>query len=338
MSVAYPIFPGFKPGRSFTAPPLPVRAPTWNYKEIPRFQNFRQVAVSGRSTVTKYWSNPLRDFEWKYGYIIDDPTNHNSFYPVAIPHTDFQMLRGFFIAMQGSGTQFAYMPPEAKVGGTWASTGNVQVANNLVTFSTLPAGTATALAGSIGLPLYAFNFATATFLNTKYMYIYSVNTSSNTVTCSFTHGNYGPTTDTGVLTLGQLLADPDANDNTELVVTTGSYPNLTSVQTYAGTVVPVMESVQVIDTATFVLYDGAGTNITGHATLGAPNSITPPLAYTPYVGYVVQLGSYTPAALPLTASFTYFYLCRFSDDAQDFENYLTMLQMASSFRFQQVRI
>ena len=331
MSVAYPIFPGFKPGQSMTAPPLPIRAPTWNYKESLHFQNYGQVAVSGRKTVTKYWSNPLHSWEWKYGYIKDSPTDHNNFYPVAVPSTDFQMLEAFYAGMQGSGNQFAYEPPYYQVGGTWPVTA-VSIAGNLVTFTA--AGAGTALASSIGLPLQALNTAVGA-IDGQYMYIASVS-GANTVVCKFvtspTSGGSG-----GVITLGQVLTNPDSNDNVELVYTLGAYPTLSG-QSYGGSVVPVTESVQLIDTATLVVYDGAGTNITSDMTLAVPNSVTPPLAYMPYVGYVLQFGSFTPAVLPLTAKFNMYYLSRFSEDTLEADNFLTLLWSVSTFKFEQDRL
>ena len=333
MSLAVPIFPGFKPGKSYVAPGLPVGAPTWSYKETRSFKNFEQVSVSGRSTVTSYWSNPLRIFEWKYGYIFNNPVNHNPFYPVAIPHTDYEMLMGFFTGMQGIANQFAYTPPSYQVGGTW-SVGGVTLTGSQVTFSSLPAGTAAALASKIGLPLIPYNTLSAA-INGKYMYIASVDLVSNTVTCTFTASanTYGAG---GIITTGQTLSNLDANGNTELVYTSGSYPNLTG-QTYAGTVVPVTESVQLIDAPTLVVYDGTGANITSHMTLIAPNSVSPPLSYTPYVGYVLEFAAYTPAAYPLTASFNMYYLCRFAEDELETENFLTMLELASTVKFKQVR-
>jgi len=64
---------------------------------------------------------------------------------------------------------------------------------------------------------------------------------ANTVVCSFT-GASGSGGTAGCITPLECLASPDANDNVELTYTTGSYPNLTGTS-YAGTVVPVVESV-----------------------------------------------------------------------------------------------
>lgn len=337
MSVGYPIFPGFKPGHSTIAPPMPIRAPKWNYKESLNWENYPQRSVSGRTTVTKYWSNPLRNFEWTYGYIVDNPLNPNSFYAqtdlAVVPNTDFEMLKAFYNGMQGTGNQFAFTPPYYKVGGTW-KIGGITFAAASVTFTGLPAGTAVALASSVGLPLLVLNSASSA-INGLYLTILSVNTGSNTVTCAYSGGS-GSVGAAGVITFGAVLQNPDANNNVELTYTSGSYPNLSG-ESYAGSVVTVVESVQLIDTSTLVVYDGNGNNINGDYTLAAPNSITPPLVYAPYVGYVLQFGSNTITP-PITATYSLYYLCRFSEDTQQFENFLTMLWMASTIKWQQERI
>ena len=331
MSVGYPIFPGFKPGKTYTVPPAPVRSPTWSFKESYKFQNFLQQAVSGRTTVTKYWSNPLRLFEWKYGYIKDNPIDHNSFFPAAIPSTDFDMLKGFFIGMQGMGNEFAYTPPGYQSGGTWPVTA-VSVTGSLVTFTATGAGTA--LASKINYPVLALHTAISA-LNNQYMYVVSTS-GANTVVCSFT-GASGSGGTAGCITVGNVLASPDANDNVELTYTTGSYPNLTGTS-YAGTVVPVVESVQLIDPTTLVVYDGNGLNITSDiSTLAPPNSVTPPSVYAPYVGYVIEFGTFTPSALPLTATYNMYFLCRFAEDMQEWDNFMAACWLGT-IKFGQQRI
>lgn len=339
MSLSLPIFPGFQPNQSFTQQPRPMRSPQWNYKKTQTWNNFSQRSVSGRTTTVKYWNNPLWLFEWKFGYLYDDPTNQNSFYSAApIPSTDFQTLEAFFGYGMGRGNLFAFMPPNSLYGGTYgASGGTVTVANNQVTVSGLPAGTATALASYVGKLIYFYNFATATFLNGKYLYLVSVNTGSNTITCAITHAAYGPTSDTGTITVGQILAAPDANNNIEIVSSYGAYPSLTG-QTYNNSWTSISESVQLMDTATLVLYDGAGTNITSHATIGLPNSTTPPAAYLPYAGYVAQFSTYTILSQPVTASFQFYYNCLFHEDEQEYENWMTMLWMCSTCKFDHVRV
>jgi hypothetical protein len=292
--------------------------------------NYPQTAVSGRTTITKYWSNPLRDFEWKYGYIKDNPTDHNPFYSVPVPNTDFGMLKGFYVAMQASGNQFAFCPPGYQVGGTWPVTA-ISISGNVVTFTATGAGTA--LASKIGFPIQVLNTGNSS-INGQYMYVTST-TGANTVVCDFTTGS-GTTGSGGIITIGEVLASPDANDNVELTFTIGSYPNFTG-QAYAGTVVPVVESVQLIDTATLNVYDGNGNNINGDFTLASPNSITPPVAYAPYVGYVLQFGTNT-ITTPITASYSMYYLCRFGEDMQEYENYISQIWLASSVKFSQVRI
>lgn len=327
MSIAYPVFPGFKPANNYTVPPSPVRSPTWNFKETLRFQNDPQQAVSGRTTVTKYWSNPLRTFEWKYGYIKDNPTDHNPFYPVAIPGTDFAMLKGFYAAMQGSGNQFAYTPPEYVTGGTWAVSA-VSITGNLVTFTASGAGTA--LASKIGYPVLALNTAVGA-INGEYMYVVSTS-GANTVVCAFTTGSTSGGSG-GCITIGNVLGALDSNNNVELTYTSGSYPNFSGMA-YAGTVVPVVESVQLADGLT--LYDGNGAVLGGYS-VNAPNSVTPPLAYMPYVGYVISFSS-APTVFPITASYNLYYICRFPEDMQEYENFMAACWMTSSVKFVQDRI
>lgn len=328
MSLSIPVFPGFKPGQSFTPPGVPVRAPTWNYKEGFRYNNDRQPAVNGRVTVIKYWPNPLRTFEWRYGYMRDDPTNLNSFYPHPIGATDFRTLLGFYTGMQAGGTEFAFQPPNNVVMRPYIGS-TVQVANNIVTFSGLLAGAAAAIQPYIGWPLYAYNFSGASFLNGYYLPITGVNTTSNTVSCAFTHANYGPTADVGLITLGQVLGSPDSNNNIELVHTIGRYPTLPLPAT-PPFATNSNESVQLIDTTTLKVYDGQGSDLGGTYTLALPGTVAP------YSGYVLEFGASAPAHLPVSAQFSFYYLCRFSDDTQEYENFLTMLWSASTVKFEQV--
>lgn len=343
MSISYAVFPGFKPGTVWTPPGVPVRSPMWSFHESDQFMNDVQRSVSGKATVTKYWSNPLRMFEWKYGYIKDNPADVGAFYTqtsgVTIPHSDFKMLRGFYRAMQGSGTQFALQPPDNYMGGTW-SIGSGTFTATTVTFTSMATGAAAALSGLVGRPLLVLNSA-ASSLNGQYLTIFSVNSGLNQVTCLFNGGSgsfSGTLGSNGCVTLGAIQGTADSNDNIELVHTPGSYPAISTSGTYGGSVTLVPESVQLIDTSTLVVYDGNGNNITSHQTLATPNSITPPLSYQPYVGYVMQFGSYSIPSTPVTASYSLYYICRFSEDTQDYENFMTMLWLANSVKFQQDRI
>ena len=205
--------------------------------------------------------------------------------------------------------------------------GSVAITGNVVTFSSLPSGAAAKIAPYVGKSLLCFAFTPATFLNGQYLPILAVNTGSNTVTCSFTHANYGPTADTGTITVGQVLSNPDSNNNVELVRTFGAYPTL-PVPGSPPFVTLVNESVQLIDTSTLLVYDSTGTSL--GFTLNSPNTVAP------YPGYAIHFSS-APTHFPLTASFTYFYLCRFTEDTQEYENFMTMLWSCSSVKFQQDR-
>lgn len=339
MSISLPIFPGFKSGQSPIIPPSPVRGPTWNFKESLQFSNYRQKSVSGRTNVVKYYSNPLHLFEWTYGVLLNDPTSQNTgFYAntAPIPATDYEILMGFYSAMQGGGNEFAFTPPDNLIGPTIGSVGTVQViAPDQVIFSTLPGGSATLAQPYVGKYIFMTHFTAATFLNAKYALITSVNTGSNTITVRFTHANYGPTgSDVGTLILGQVLGTPDANNNVELVNTLGAYPTISG-QVYNNASTLSNESVQLIDTSTLAVYDSTGATL--GFTLFAPTSTNPPLLYAPYPGYVIHFSS-TPTNLPLSAKFSLYYQCRFTEDLQEFENFSAMLWLASSVKFEQVRV
>jgi hypothetical protein len=325
MSLTTPlsVFPGFKPGQSFALPPNPIRHSTWNYKETAKWNNSRQQAINGRAFVLRYWTNPLWDWEWTYGSVLfDDPSGEfyglNPFYPQPIPATDKQILQAFYNSMQG-GSQFAYQPADSLVGGTMTITG-VYGNNNLFTIygaNTASLGQIASISGLTG----------ANFLNAQNLTVLAC--SPTWILVYFVHANYAYTADSGTAFCGQPLT-VDANNNAELVHTTGAFPTLLS-GAPVGTPTQytlVTESVQLIDSATLVV----------KANGGAPPSSTllPADTVAPYQGLVLQFSS-APTA-PVTAAFRYYYPARFSEDTQELSNFMALLWTCSSVQFSQDRL
>jgi hypothetical protein len=325
MSLGYPVFPGFKPGQSFTPPGTPVRSPQWNYKESPRFSNYKQQTVNGITRTVKYWPNPLRTFEWRYGYIYDDPSGIayglglNQFYPEPIPATDFETLNGFFCGMQGTGTQFLFQPPDYVVGQSLTITAIEGTSDEFTIFysGTVP---------PIRAGLYAVFSGIGTFTALNGQSLQVLYTGPNSVTVWFSHANYAKTADTGTMKIGQLLT-VDANNNAELRHLIGSYPTIPLTGTPPA-VTMVTESVQVIDSTTLSVL-AAGSAAPSY-TLEAADTIAN------YPGLVLSFSS-TPSP-PVVALFNYYYICRFAEDMLEFENFLTMLYLCSKISFEQDRI
>jgi hypothetical protein len=310
-------------------PNNPSRYPAWNYKETPKWNNSRQQAINGRSSVIKYWTNPLWDWEWTYGALFDDPSGDaygiglNSFYPQPIPATDKQILQGFFNGMGGGATLFAYQPPNSVVGGTMTVTAvsGLNAGTNGL-FTVYGANTA-----SVGQTASIDLSTGATFLNGNLTVLAC---SPNWIIVYFAHANYALTAATGTVFCGQLLNPADGNLNCELIHTTGAYPTLLG-GTPVGTPTQFTltnESVQIIDSATLVVMANGST----------PPSYTvaPADSIAPYQGLVLQFSS-TPTP-PVTAAFTYYVPARFSEDTQEYENFSAMLFACSSVKFEQDRL
>jgi hypothetical protein len=298
-------------------------------------------------TVIKYQQNPLRTWEWGYGYLYDDPSGQaynmgiNQFYkPAIIPHSDFEMLRGFFNAMAGGAAEFAYAPQYSFSGYTYGPVSNVAVTNHVCTLTVAGAGR---LSGWVGVPLYCYNFATATFLNGNYILVTAA--SGTTLTGLVTQTTYASAGESaGMVTAGNVLGPLDANGNVELVRQLGTYPSVyptnygafvdppyNPVWVYNNALTNSNESVQLIDNSGFSLVDGAGVGQGGRFTMAPANTVPP------YEGICLQFGANT-VTNPLTWGGYQYYPCRFSEDTEEYENFLTMLWTCSSFKFEQVRI
>ena len=329
MSISYDIFPITPPGQSLDVDQSATRGPSWNLKQTPKWNTHLKRAVNGRSLSIKYWNNPLWNFEFTFEVMVDDPSKPYSLYTVPIPATDFEIIKSFYHNMQGQGNQFAYQPFDSVVTGTLTA----------ATVSAGPAGTGTAtiLLNSnqadnirLGNTYYASGFSIATFLNTKNVTVIEISnntlTNRTTIVVSGSFTNTGATSvDSGTLVGGQPLAAADANNNIELVHTVGNYPTTI---TSNPTVKLITESVQLIDTSTLAVYDGSGNGLS--FTLNNPDTVAG------YTGYVMHFSS-TPTP-PIRAAYTWFYLCRFSEDTQEYENFITMLWSCSSVKIIQDRI
>lgn len=333
LSTNLSIFPGFKPGQSFTPPAKPVRSPTWNYKETAKWNNSRQQAINGRVSVIQYWINPLWTWEWMYGYLPDDPSGTayglglNPFYAQPIPATDKGTLQGFFNGMRGS-SQFAYQPPDYAVGGNMTITAVSGVnAGTTGLFTIYGANTAQLgqYAAINGLP----GGGGAGFLNGQNLPIIAC--SPNYIVVYFAHANFAFTVQSaGTVFYGQLLQPADGNNNSELVHTIGAFPTLPLTGTVPTPYTLVTESVQLIDLSTLVVTADGSTVSPSLYSVQAADSVAP------YQGLVITFASGpTP---PITVAFNYYYVCRFEEDTQEYENFMTMLYSCSKFMFEQDRL
>jgi hypothetical protein len=277
----------------------------------------------------KYWSNPLWQWEWNYEAILDNKLKGNPYYNLPIPYTDFEILKGFYNAMQGGGNLFLFQPPDSVIGGSMAGgvITSVQITGgNLVTFKiNNSSGIAKA-----GLQMIPSGLTGASFLNAQTLPILYAD--ATTVQCLFTHSNYGPTADSGTAVVGQLLADTvqnplDSNWYTELVHLIGGYPTIPITGTPSATT-PVTESVQVVQLTGLHVYAG-GASVSPTGIIGANQ--TPP-----YTGITLQFNA--DQTSPLVWYGQFYYVCRFPEDVAEWENFSAMLWMQKSFKFEQVRI
>lgn len=329
MAISFPVFPTLLPAQSFTLPVKPLRWPSWDVKRVPTFSNQRQQTVSGRTLVVKYWINPLWQWELTYENITDNPSSANPYYTVPISATDMEILVGFYCGMQGQGNEFAFQPPDSIRGGSFTITSASALTANIAVLGINPAISVGRL--RMGDGIHISGLSTATYLNGQNGVVIGRNDNPliNTVTLSIpTSGTHAAVTDSGTAVGGQILGNPDINGNVEVVNTIGSYPFSI---TPAPTMVAAKESVQLIDLPTLTVYGGNGANLNANYTVAAANTIAG------YEGLVLQFGGFSVTA-PLMATFTYFYICRFTEDTQEYDNFMAMLWKCSSVKFGQVRI
>jgi hypothetical protein len=72
-----------------------LRGLTWDKKKNPRFNTAKRAVTSGRVTRTAFMQYPVWDFELSYDYLPDIT-------PGVSGYTDLRTLQGFFLQMQGS--------------------------------------------------------------------------------------------------------------------------------------------------------------------------------------------------------------------------------------------
>lgn len=325
MSIPYSIFPLSLPGQSYVQPAQPIRGgPSWNVKQSASWNNHRYQSVNGRVLVVKYWNNPLWKWEFVYEQLFDDPNKSNRYYTFPISATDFEILKGFYHGMQGQGNIFAYQPPDFDRGAGATSCNSVEVlVNGYAIIGASSAGIV--LQMKLGDIMTCTSFVTSTYLNGQAGTVVAIDPPNNKFTLRLTtSGGHAFVSDTGTATGGQPLSAADANTNSELVHTIGSYPTTISA---APTTVLATEAVQLIDPATLTVY---GNGVSVSYTLLDPESTAP------YQGYTIHFTGGVPAT-PVTAKFKYYYPCRFSEDTQEYENFMAMLWACSSVKIDQVR-
>lgn len=337
-TITYPIFPTLTFGQFYTKPGDPVRGPGWSVKRSATWSNQRNVLPSGRQYVVKYWPNPLWKWEFTYEVILDDPSNNNPFYGTPpMPATDFETLQSFFVSMQGQGVEFAYQPPDAVRGGSFTMLAFQTQSADVPKVWFDPSVPVTQL--KLGDILW---FSGTNPLQNGYGTVIAIDAVQNAATfVEHGLGSWGYETIVGNAVGGQPLFSKDFNGNIEIVNSVGSFPIPATSPTPEFNAFTA-EAVQLLDTTTLNIY-GAGTNLNSLYTLAPADTIqkadfTAQAAINPYYeGVVAQFGSNSIANGPITASFTYYYICRFSEDTQEYENFMTTLWNAT-VKIEQVRI
>lgn len=329
-----PVLPVLASGQSTIPPVGGVRGPGWSIKKNPTYFNILQQASSGRTTVVTLARNPQWHWEFTFEVILDDPNKANPFFTIPLPATDLEQLTSFYSSVQGSGT-FAYQPPDSARGGSFKATSVYVPVDGLASITTDGSVPVTYL--RLGDILVGSGFTTATYLNGATATVVGINPLINAYTVSLiTSGTHPFTSDSGKMQGGQPVT-VDGNNFCELVNTIGSYP-LTITGSPATSM--TVEAIQLIDKDTFGFYaNGAffpNYRITKDYSLsGRALYVTKGQGVAPYQGITVQFNSVPPA--PVTATYNYYYLCKFSEDTQDYQNFITLLWSCSSLKIQQTK-
>lgn len=332
LGIGIPVLPISVAGQFFSPLLTPTRGPGWSVKKTPVFSSIKQQAVTGKTYVIPQRNCPLSKFEFTFQVLSDDPRATNPFYTAPITGTDLESLTGFYTAMQGAG-DFAYQPPDHFRGGVF-SVSAVQVKVNGLAICSSTASITNLKLGDI---LTGSGFTTATYLNGHVGTVVNINYALKTITLQITTGGtHSFATDTGTLTGGQPLANADSNIMTEIVNTTGSYSPIL----LTSSITQIREPVQLIDTASLIIYDGTGTSVSytlmNATDLGSCSRVDSTInQYYPYQGLVVQFSS--PPTPPISCQYSYYYPCRFSEDTQEYENFMALLYSLSSVKIEQVR-
>jgi hypothetical protein len=330
-----PIFPTLAQVQSYDLTPQIVRSPGWNVKKTQAFSNEKQQIKSGRTSMIKYWDNPLWRWEFNYQYLKDNPADPNPYYQTGkVPATDLEVLESFFCGMQGQGSEFGYQPPDSVRGGSFPIVSVSVPSTDIAVLGINPSVSVLPL--RLGDSVYVSGLSVVTGLNGQNGTVINRDRSANTITLKITASPHIYTADSGTAAGGQMLGAADANNNIELVNTVGGYPNpLVSDPEF----VPIVEPVQLICPYTLAVRDGNGNLLLDYILADPSTVLIPTTEYysgKKYRGYVLQFFS-TPTP-PVTASFNYYYYCRFSEDAQEFENFMAMLHLCSAMKLEQVRI
>ena len=329
-----PVLPIAFPGQNTSSPPNTFRGPSWSVKKSAEYSSILQHTTAGRTTVVTLARNPLWHWEFTFEVILDDPNRPNAFFTIPFPATDMEELTSFYSSVQGAGT-FAYQPPDSARGGNFVATSVNVPTNGLAAITT--DGTTPVTNLKLGDVLVGNNFTSATYLNGASATVVGINPLISAFTVSVvTSGTHALVSDTGNIVGGQLLS-VDVNNYVELVNTIGTYP--LTISTSPSTRMAV-ESVQLIDVETLAFYSNGvffpNYKITrDFSKTGRALYITKGQGIAPYSGVTVQFQASTTA--PVTASFNYYYLCKFSDDTQEFENFTTTLWANSAIKIQQTK-
>lgn len=325
------------PGQNFAPFPTPTQGPTWNVKKTSEFSNIKQQSTSGKVYVTNQRSAGLWKFEFKFEVLSDDPAKHNQYFTVPVAATDLASLESFYASVEGSG-KFAYQPPDHYRGGTYAITSVTVLTDGYAILTT----NTSLVSMKLGDKLVGSGFGTASYLNGKTGTVINANYQAKTFILAIsTSGTHPLTVGSGTFVGGQPLQNPDANNRLELVNTVGSYSPLL----VSSSVTQVVEPVQLIDTVScksndLVIYDSTGASIPytflNTTTFGTGIMVDKTKQqYPPYEGIVIQLTP--PYVQPVYAAYSYYYLCRFSEDTQEYENFMATLYALSALKIEQVR-
>jgi hypothetical protein len=320
-------------GQSTNLPLNAVRGVGWSVKKSAKYFSIPQQSTSGVSTVVILARNPEWHWEFTFEILLDNPNQPNSFYTIPFPATDIEELTSFYSSAQGAG-KFAYQPPDSARGGTFVVTTVNVPTNGLVAITTDGATPVTNL--KLGDILVGNSFSLATYLNRAAATVVGINPliSAFTIAVS-TSGIHAPVTDNGQMVGGQPLIV--TNNTCELVSTIGTVPlTITSSPSTSLTV----EAVQLIDKETLTFYSN-GVRLLNYtidrtfALTGRAMYIAKGKGVSPYQGISVSFLS-TPTN-PVTASYNYYYLCKFSDDTQEYDNFVATLWACSSIKIQQTK-
>lgn len=312
--MSFPVIPINASGSSSQ----PIRGLTWSVNRSPKYSTIVQQTYNGRELRLPRWTNSLSEWELTWEVIFDgwaSKANQAS----NIPFSDLQVLRSFYDAMLGSSGIFLFTPVDSVVTGQPLAAPDTNSNTELVhTVGGWPNGSALASAKTVTNVTVLKNLLTVGLNNVTGLVAGSGLTFSNVGTATFlntqqisiayisgtnvyaqfVHSDYGSAADTGT-----------ATNNSQMTIQNESVQSMVSLSVFENGVLK---------------------------SLGGDYTLLQPSTTSPYLGYVIHfLGGIT---LPVTVNYTYYYLCRFSDDSLDLENFMYNLWALKSLKIQQVRI